>query len=258
MSRLHELITTITTSLNPKKYDILEIRPLGAAIGYYFLMVFTAFILMGVLWVPNLLTASDYVNEQFDKFNDLSVEVVYDQKEPIVITEDYPIITIDTLHDYDDIDQGILLITENKTLFRPFPFMQAQVLDDTKDLAENHDQSSIFLTIIILMMLPMAMAFAYLYFIVKFAIVILIATIIGSIFVGLLRFQIGFEQMVKVAIYASTIMVAINLLTKPFVPDVSYLDYLAFAILFILGIVKVGEFEDIIHESKKKKKEFAD
>lgn len=257
MSRFNEFITTVITSLNPKKYDILEIRPLGAAVGYFFLMIFAAFIVMCLLWLPNLLTAGDYVSEQFDKFSELSIEVVYEQKEPIIITKDYPVIIIDTLHDYDEIEQGVLLITENKTLYRPFPFMRTQVLQDTKNLAQNNDQASVFLTILVLLMLPMVLAFAYLYFAIKFSIVIIIATIIGYIFVGLLRFQISFEQLVKVAMYASTIMVTISLLSKPFTPDVSYLEYLAFAVVYILGIIKVGEFEEILHE-KKKKKEFAD
>ncbi len=239
---------------------MLEIRPLGAAVGYFFAMIFAAFVLMCLLWLPNALTTGDYINEQFDKFQELTIEVVYDQKEPIVITENYPLITIDTLHDYDDIEQGVLLIAANKTLYRPLPFMQTQVIEDTKNLAQNHDQTTIFLSIFVLMTLPMVMAFAYLYFAIKYLIIVLVATLLGYIFVGLIRFQIAFEQLFKVALYAVTIMVAIGLITKPFIPDVSYLDYVAFVVVYVLGVIKVGEFEEALEEKKKEKgkREFAD
>lgn len=257
MSRFNEFITTVTTSLNPKKYDLLEIRPLGAAVGYFFAMVFAAFALMAVLWLPNALTLGDYIGEQFDRFEELTIEVVYDQKEPIVITKDYPLITIDTMHPYDDIEQGILLITENKTFYRPLPFMESSVIEDTENLAETNDQTTAFLTIAVLMMLPAMLAFAYAYFAIKYLLIALVATVLGYIFIGLIRFQISFEQLFKTALYASTIMVLIGLLTKPFIPDIAYLDYLAFAVVYVLGIIKVGEFEEIIRE-KKHKKEFAD
>ena len=257
MSRFQEFVSTVTTALNPKKYDILDIRPLSAAIGYFFAMVFVVFVLMSVLWLPNLLTINDYVSEQLNKFDSLSVEVIYDQTEPIVIPEDNPLITIDTLNDYDDIEQGIFLVSANKTFIRPLPFMESQIIEDTDNLAENYDQTLPLLSIIILMMIPMALAFLYVYFALKYLLIILIATVIGYVFAGVIHFQINFEQLFKAGLYAATIMAVIGLLTKPFVPNVSYLDYVAFAIIYILAIIRVGEFEETISE-KKNKREFSD
>jgi len=46
-------------------------------------------------------------------------------------------------------------------------------------------------------------------------------------------------------LFASTPMITLALLTKPYVPSLGYLEYLIYLIFFILGCIKIGDFEEV-------------
>ncbi len=252
MSKLRNFLSMVGKSLNPSKYEELHKTSSGTALAYFFMAVLFTFLVMCLLFIPQILTSGSYIQDKLEAFDELKINIEYDQAEPIYIPEKYPILTIDTINNYTTLNQGMMLITDDATYYRILPFGNVKVIEDSEDLLERSDEVSNFLSIIGIMMVPMIMAFSYVYFTLKFLLIAIIGGFVGFMFARIARLSFDVGELIKLSFYASTIMILIGLLTKPFVQCIYFLDVVMYAIFFLLVMIKLGEFEEIIRPEDKK------
>lgn len=251
MSWLGRFVQTVLHALNPKQYHHLAGLPLKSAFGYFFALILAVFILMSVLWIPALFSLPDTISREFGKFNDLSVEIIYDQNEPVVLTKEFPLVTIDMKNSYDGINDGLVLISKDATFYRFLPYGGSGKISDSQNLLENKDELGRFLAVLAFMAVPMILAYAYVYFAVKYIVIVVLVALVGFVIARVVKFEIRFSDTMRAGLFAATPMVLIGMLTKPFIPSVGFLDYLAFIIYFILGCLVLGEFETVPNQKEK-------
>ena len=92
-------------------------------------------------------------------------------------------------------------------------------------------------------MLPSILLVLYLYNLIKFSVVILLAAFIAFVITRAMRYYTTFTQILKVSVYAITLTVMIDLLTRPFSLNLYYAHYALFVVFLIFGISKIGQFE---------------
>lgn len=251
MSWLRSFSQTVMHALNPKDYTHFTKISLKNAFGYFLTLILVTFFVMSILWIPFLFSLPETLADEFEKFNELSIEIMYDQKEPVVLTKAYPIITIDMKNEYDDIEDGLILITKDTTFYRFLPYGGSSKISDSENLLENNEEMSHFLAIVAFVAVPMVMAYAYVYFVIKYIVVVVLLGLVGFVLARVMKFDISFEDTMRASIFGATPMILLGILTKPFIPSVSYLDYLVFVVYFVLGCLVLGEFETVPIEGKK-------
>lgn len=253
MVNLRELMMTILMAFNPIKYDALVGQSKRKALWYFCRMVFLVFIITSLLMIPNLFTLPDYLKEEIGKFDQLKVNVEYQQKEPVVITKNMPILTVDTVNEHQDITEGTILITKNAVFYRLLPFGHGTKIQTAE---ENSLQGfNIILMILFIAALPVLLIGVFLYGLLKYLFIILLVAVIALIVARFVRYGLTFKEVFNISMFAGTPLVVLGLLTKPFIPSLGYLEYVIFLAYFFLGCVKVGDFEEVKRRSAGREKE---
>ncbi len=250
MVNIRELLLTILTSFNPAKYDILVARRRRQALWYFCRMVFLVFILTSLLMIPNLFTLPAYLKDEIAKFDQLTVNLEYQQKALVTIPRNQPLLTIDTLNEYENINDGNVLITKNAIFYRVAPFGPSTKIQTAEE--NNLQGLNILLMMLFIAALPVLLIVIFLYGLLKYLVVILLVAFLGLIIARMLRYGLTFKEVFNISMYAATPLVVLGLLTKPFIASLGYLEYVVFLVYFFLGCMKVGDFEEVHRHSEKK------
>ena len=237
---LKNFFRTLLLSLNPGKYDILSERLTKDSLKYFVLMVLFIFIVSALLFIPKLATLPKYLEDEFSGFEQLEVNVEQGMKEPVVLTENHPLIIIDTEGKTKEFDN--VLVTNKGIYIKTLFGIKKISTEGYSNLLEKKDKISNFLLLIFIMMLPMLLLLAFVYFLVKYFLIVILALILGFIIARLIKFEIKVSELFRIGLYATTVMAVVELITLPFVPFVYYAQYILFGIYFILGAIKSGNF----------------
>ena len=228
---------TIWLALNPWRYDEARQIGTGKVLKYFFSFLFMIFVLSILLMLPSLV---GFVDKQLENFDTLEVSMNTSMKEAVVFPEKDPYITIDTRKPERGLKEGKLLLTEEnlhrKTLFGK---IKKHPLEPYKDLLSNE---GIIITTLVLM-LPSLLFIFYLGYAIKILILIFAVVLLGFIITRIAKFDVFFRDAAKTGLLAATPMIIIDLIRLPFGFNVYYAQYIAFLIFFIVGIIKIGEFE---------------
>lgn len=228
---------TAWLALNPWRYDEARETGTGKFFKYFFSFVFLAFVLTVILMLPAI---GGFVSGQMDSFKTLRVSVETEMQKPIMFPEQQPYITIDTREPEAELKEGKILITDQnihmkgmggKTTTKP--------LAPYKDLLANE----VIVILALLLMLPSILFLFYIGYAVKLLALVLAAALTGFIIGRIAKFDLPFTDALKAGLLAATPMVIIDVIRMPFRLEVYYAQYIAFAIFFIAGAIKIGEFE---------------
>ena len=115
---LRNFFQTMLKTLNPSAYEELNEMKMSSAINYYFSMVLFAFIVMCILFLPTMFMLPQTIQEDLGRFNEFDIEITEEMNSAIYIPEDYPIVTIDTSKEYQDIKYGNLLVTKGAIFYK--------------------------------------------------------------------------------------------------------------------------------------------
>lgn len=247
---LKSFFQTVLLSFNPAAYEKLAERKLTHSANYFFSMVCVVFIVMFLLFIPAIVMLPDTVENELGKFSRLDIKINQSMNAPINIPKSRPQITIDSSKEYYTIEEGNLLITSGAMFYKFIPFTQPTKIVRDKDMLEKKDQLAVIASVVIMAMLPTLLAALLVYFMLKYLIVVVVCAIIAFVIARIARFGISMAEIFKVGFFASTIMVAAALLTKPFVPVIYCIEYLLFLVYFILGVIRVGSFESVVRPKK--------
>jgi hypothetical protein len=249
---LKNFFKTVGMSFNPVAYDELSERLVGNTFKYFLAVLLLGFILAFLLAVPKIAGTAHYLNEQFNKFEKLDVNLDYEMKEPVVITENYPLVTIDTTKEPKEFKKGVL-ITEEKFYYAILPFTSPRSFDIKKayDVAANSGNASNYIYVLLLLMLPSFLVFGYLNFFIKFLLVVIAGFILALVIARIIRYGITVRELINVSLYAATPMILIRMITLPFLPHIYYVEYVLFGLFLLMGIIKTGDFEAVARHRKR-------
>lgn len=248
--KLKSIITLMLSSFNPTKYHTLMDVKKRRAITYFLQMTALVFVVTIILMIPNLFAVPEIVSDEFSKFNRLQIDLDYEQTAPINLPQNNPILTIDTTPTREKEFSGFMLITDQSFYYRLTPFTKG-----TRIALEDEASAGISNVIVSLLILslPTMIVLTYIYSVIKYLIIIGVLALIGFVLARVIRFGITIQQTFKVALFAATPMVVLALLTKPFIPSLGYLEYVVYIIFFVLGCIKIGEFEEVVKSSEKRR-----
>ncbi len=242
ISGFNTLLTRIVTTFNPTRYDTLVALKKRQAILYFIQMTALVFGIALLLMIPNLFSVPQMISDEFSKFERLEIDVNYSQVEPINLPQYNPVITIDTTPTPEKTLSGFLLITDRSLYYRLTPFTKG---DRIALEEENATGIGNVVVSLLVLSLPTLLVLTYLYILLKYAIIICLVAVVSFILARVARFGLELHQTFKIALFASTPMIVLALLTKPYVPSLGYLEYIVYLIFFILGCIKMGDFEEV-------------
>lgn len=239
---------TIWLALNPWRYDKLQERGTGSAFKYFFSFVFLAFVVAIVLMLPAI---ASFANNQISHFDVLEVKFNTSMNSPVVFPENNPYITIDTRKAEGTLKEGKYLITDDY-MYRKgiFGKVQREALGPYKDLGAN----DWIVVVLLLLMTPSLLFMFYIAYALKLLLVVLLAAALAWLAGRLLRFELPFTDAIKAGLLAATPMIIIDLIRLPFALNLYYAQYVAFLIFFVVGVIKLGDFEGGSGRTRKRKK----
>jgi hypothetical protein len=150
-------------------------------------------------------------------------------------------VTIDTRESEGELKEGMFLITDDYLYTKPLIGAVTKTsLTPYKNLAENEWT----VVLLLILLLPSLLFLFYVGYVVKLLVIVLLAAVLGFVISRIVRFDVAFLDALKAGIFAATPMMIIDLVRLPFGIDVYFAQYIAFLVFFVMGLVKVGEFEE--------------
>jgi hypothetical protein len=243
---------TIWLALNPWRYDEVRDRTAGNAFRYFFSFAFLVFVLSIMLLLP---TIGLFVNEQMKHFDRLEVSINTTMNSPVKLPANSPVVTLDTRTSEGQLKEGLFLVTDDYLYTKS---LAGKVTRDSLNPYKNLLNNEGIVILILVLLLPSLLFLFYIGYVIKLLVIALLATIIGFIVTRIIKFEVSFIDTLKTGLFALTAMMIIDLIRLPFGLNVYFAQYIAFIIFFIMGLVKVGEFEGRGHKSRGKKSEYID
>ncbi|HII71982.1 TPA: DUF1189 family protein [Candidatus Woesearchaeota archaeon] len=237
-------------AFNPFKYERVHETHGWSIFRYFLLLVLFGFLICTVLFIPVLYGD---VSSQIGNFKELKINITQSMKSPVYLPSANPRWVIDTREKHVNPAGENLLMTEDDFYVKKPFFLGTEKFDsgDFKDLMENQGM----LITLILLMLPSVMLMFYLYYLLKTLVVLFLVSVLALVITRIAKFDISFNDMMKVALWAVTPMVIVDFVRFPFGLFLFYGQYVLFLLFFVIGIVRAGDFEtdEGRHVSKKVK-----
>lgn len=239
---------TIWLALNPWRYDELKDKNTRSVFKYFFSFVFMAFVLAVILMLPAIGT---FAYKQLSHFDVLEVKVNSSMNSPVVVPENRPYLTVDTRHSEGELKEGKYLITEDYMYKKKL--LTGKVVRKPLTPYKNILENQWMLVVLLLLMVPALLFLFYIAYAIFVLLVALITTITAFVIARIAKFELKFIDVLKAALLAATPLIIIDLIRMPLNLNLYYAQYIAFLVFFIVGVIKVGEFEGRGHRSKKPK-----
>jgi hypothetical protein len=226
---LKELFYTIFKSLNPESYDELTSRPLSDSIKYFFFITFVSLLIMFFLLIPAFYSFPGYWNDKISNFDELNVNFSFQLKQPFYLLDD-PAIKVE--QSGSNLTDARMLITEDGIFYKSLIFFgnkKVIPLSDTYNLAGERPNVSR----LIFFMLPSLLFWSMVFFTIYFIAIIIISILLSGIISRALGSRVHPSKVVKIGLYASTILVLLQLLLIPFLRTL-FIPIIAYWILLLI------------------------
>lgn len=240
---------TIGRALNPVAYEDLSFRLFKNCFKYLFLFLLVTFLLATVISIPKLAALPGQVASELDKFATFNVNITTSMTDQANLLPDNQFLHIDTR-------SAEANMTEDRSLFKTlitsdYLYTKKLYLNKVsrvelapyKDVTANKEKISKLLSWLLLLLIPSLLIFGYMIYAIKYIILILAASVLALIAVRLARFDISFSQLFKIALFATTPLIIIEILLLPFNIDTYYLQYFVYIAFLVIGIAISGSFE---------------
>lgn len=266
----NELLKNTLKSINPFYYSELARNSFKYCFKYLALVILWSTIIMCIVAVPKLFFLNSYINEQLSNFNVLAINATFETKRPIVLPENDPQIIIDGSVSEKNMASEKFLITKDFFYYRPLNSVQRFNISSYNNILEHKSGIANLLTALLIITIPSALIVNYASFYIKYLVIMLAVSVIAFIIVRVLRFEISFKKILKIAFFASTAPLLIEIIAIPYglgkylIPFMQALGsrfYLVtliiLAAIMFFGILRVGladKIEAVKSSIVKKKK----
>jgi len=211
---MKEFIFTILKSINPKYFHELFDRDYKESIKYFFLMLFFAFLLMGVISIPKYFLIQSDITQGSLNIEELTVGMEFTTTGPVIVPKYNPFITIDTTGN-ETFDSEWIHATDELIHFKYFG-EEKKIPVEAFHFQENPEQNLKAFSYIGLFLIPSFFFFYYVIYLAKYLIIIIPFALISYLFARFFRNSISLKGAISMSFYSSTAMVFLEILTLPF------------------------------------------
>lgn len=236
---IKSLFYTIFKSLNPESYTELVDRKISYAVKYFFFVVLLSVIIMFILFIPKIINIPAAWDEKASNFENLGVNFSFQLKEPFYLIKE-PAVKIDNYG--NNISGEQVLITRDGIFYKSFIFFGGKKgipLDKDVDISKSKNIDT-FINIVLWFLIPSLFFWSIVLFSVYFALIILVTFIIASMISWAFKLKISMAKVLKITIYACTIMILLRLLLMPFY-SVFFIALIAYWLLVIIVVFLVKD-----------------
>jgi hypothetical protein len=256
MAKFRDFLWTILKSLNPDALKDLSERITKDSLKYLWTLIVLCLVLMVVVAIPKFIFLPSYINSQFNKFNNLSIKVTTDMKEPVTIAQSNPQLIIDTTGNITNLGKANLLITKDVVMYRSMFKAKAFNISSIENILENKQGTTKLIMFFALLLFPMLLVLLYVLYSLKYLIIIILTTLLSFVVLKIIKHKITFVRLFNLTIYASTVMILLELLTLPYLYNyllpiplffgvtLPLIPIALFIVYFIIGIILTDNKED--------------
>lgn len=206
----------VISTMHPKRYEDLSERRIKKGVGYLVSILFASFLIMAVISIPKIISMPSYIEGELSKFETLNTSMDIKMSEPIILPKEDPQIIIDTETKNRSMGKEKILITKDLLHYRPYGRQKAYNISEYSDLTNKKDELSRTITFLAILLIPSILITAYALFLFKYAVTIIIFTLIIFASIRLAKKDLPFLKSLNTAIYASTPMILLEVIFIPY------------------------------------------
>lgn len=245
--KIPPFVREVVWSCYPPRYKELSEKSFRDSLKYMSKVLFVAFLLAGILFLPQMFTLKGDIEEGFSKFSSFTIQDNITQTAPILIPEAHPLIMVDLNSNLTLSEE--LFVIDKETVHYRFINKGSIPIDLLKSPGQSTSRVAGFATIVMLMLLPGIALFLYIRMWLKYFLVLLVMGTFMFVVMELTKFKLKWKQMLNIAAHAMTLIIFIEVIsaalyTKFLIPIIPFLgvkiyaiSLLALAVLMVLGIV---------------------
>ena len=239
MMIIKEFLESAFSAANPKNYEDFVGKKIKDVFKHFFLLLLFAILLFLVLNIPKVVLFPSNFQKELNKFDVFNITVNATTKE----TAHFWLFSIDTENNTEPETEGIMF-SKNYLMIKYLPYLPAQ--KENISLYKNVlTSSSVYRNKVLLLLIllsPSILIAIYIYYAIKFLLIILISTILGFVISRIIRHEITFSVVFKIAIFSSLFLMT-ELILRVFISNIwiqQLIPFALFLIFFVIGIIKTG------------------
>lgn len=246
-SRFVSFLITVIKSMNPGLYRKLSMRTVKKATMYLINLIIFSMIIFMVVLIPFMMKLPMVLNEELVKIQDLKMSSSVDIVDTIKLNT--PRITIGDNETYDG---ELLFATEHDVKRRNTMCMLSRIwcyfdndpvvydASTAKDFFDNEKKLGTSVFAIIILMLPGILIALFAFYLIKFALIIAILSLLMHALCLGLKYNIPWKKIIVIGIHSSTVMILLDVVLGFFIP-INIIPLLLYILLFSVAIWFVGE-----------------
>lgn len=236
--------------LNPRSYFELSDLKLKQSFSYLVKLIFFAFVIMCLLYLPFLATFSSKMEEKLKDFDVLLIKINSSMKKPVIFFENTnKQVTIYTNSNATEFEKGKALITQDSIVKKRFLFgYETKNITGYSDVLAHKSFYIGMATLLFIALLPTILISLFAFYLLKYVVIAFIVSFVALIVVRLIRYEVDYKSLLNITIFALTPSVLIELFTRPFniiIPyfRIHWIGYIISLIYIIYGISQTGYFD---------------
>ena len=236
MQKTKNFLKTVLMTLNPYNLERLSERVKRHATGYFFSIVFLGFIIMALIFLPQVGFFKSSMQKDIDNFKHLNIDIDYETSEPVRLLRG---IVVDSGENVSG-TKAKMLINKEMVYYGKFFKTKSINMSEYKDVKEGKEGISKIFSTILILILPMLAVLLYIYFAIKFLIVIFVLGGIVYLIARGVKYELSYRETMTIAAYATTLMVLIEMIAFGIGFKTYGIQYLIFIVYLIIGCLKTG------------------
>ncbi|MBN1502790.1 DUF1189 family protein [Candidatus Woesearchaeota archaeon] len=255
--KIKEFFIVIIKSFNPDSYKELTKKKLGDAFHYLFFILILSMLLSGFIFLMKFNTITERLDKIYSQFDSFKVSFDVVQKQPVLLINDPKIVLDLTKNQANMTDEDYIITKEHlyRKKFDPdimnFKLYSIETisLEQYEDLVTYKDKVKKFIVFILIILVPSAFLFLFTILSFKYLVEILIVTLLGVGYSTIKRYNVKSVDILKLAIYTSTLMILLELVSKPLF-NLGILPLVVYLILFFVGLFMIQDRKFKVRKEK--------
>jgi len=235
----------------PSSYKDLAQDSMKTITKQFFFNFFIALFIMILVFIPAIIQYSGYLDSQLASFDKINISVDLQAKNPIVLSE-HPLVVADVNKNDTSLGNENLLITNDVLAWKKFYYFGHS--EKSWDSLSNLSLSQKEIIYLLALALPSLLFWVSVFFLLKYFIIILLATIFAYVFSSIKNNDLNLVNSLKISIVASTVMVVSEMIFFPYL-KIFWISLGLFVLFLAIGVFLISDKDlSYIKESNKSKK----